>query len=250
LATKFCRDCGTYRPISAFSKNKRSRDGLSFYCREHLAERSARSRDARRVEPRKHRFAPAGLEIPDGHKWCPDCGAVKPLEQFPRTVASRTGRATYCLPCHNSRGKASRDKAGGSRSYHLTRRYGMTAAEADFLLEEQDGVCAICGVAAATHVDHDHETGVVRELLCFNCNGGLGQFKDDPDVLRAAAQYVERHRALQVAGEEGPRAAISTPERRSRAAGHSPGYARWLALLEYEKHRVPPVVPPELLGGS
>ena len=82
---------------------------------------------------------------------------------------------------------------GGSRTYHLTRRYGITAAEADHLLSQQGGLCAICRSAPAKHVDHDHATGVVRALLCFNCNGGLGQFKDDPDALRAAADYVEFH---------------------------------------------------------
>jgi hypothetical protein len=69
--------------------------------------------------------------------------------------------------------------------------------EADVMLEAQGGVCAICQAAPAAHVDHDHETGAVRALLCFNCNGGLGQFKDDPEVLRAAADYVEEHRRSQ-----------------------------------------------------
>jgi hypothetical protein len=73
-------------------------------------------------------------------------------------------------------------------------RYGITAAEADHMLRNQDGVCAICRVATAAHVDHDHDTGAVRALLCFNCNGGLGQFSDDPHVVRAAAEYVEFHR--------------------------------------------------------
>jgi len=193
MESKFCRDCGARRPVSDFSKNRRSGDGLAFYCREHLAQRSARSRDARRVEPRKNRFAPPDLGVPQDHKWCPDCGQVKPFEKFPRTSASRTGRATYCLPCHNLRGHASRAKVGGSRTYHLTRRYGITAAEADVMLEEQGGLCAICKAAPAVHVDHDHATGRVRALLCFNCNGGLGQFKDDPAVLRAAAEYVRFH---------------------------------------------------------
>jgi hypothetical protein len=137
---------------------------------------------------------------------------VLPLENFVRTIQSASGYSSYCKPCHNSRTQASREKAGGSRTYHLTRRYGITAAEADFLLEKQEGLCAICGVAPASHVDHDHATGAVRQLLCFNCNGGLGQFKDDPAALRAAAAYVERHRA----GRTAPGSRPVTPARGPR----------------------------------
>jgi hypothetical protein len=61
------------------------------------------------------------------------------------------------------------------------------------MLAAQGGLCAICKVAPGGHVDHDHETGAVRALLCFNCNGGLGQFKDNPEVLHAAAYYVQFH---------------------------------------------------------
>ena len=82
---------------------------------------------------------------------------------------------------------------GGSRTYHLKRRYGISAEDADALLARQGGVCAICKAAPAAHVDHDHYTGAVRALLCFNCNGGLGQFKDDPFLLHVAAFYVESH---------------------------------------------------------
>ena len=89
---------------------------------------------------------------------------------------------------------------GGSRTYHLTRRYGLTAAEVDLMLQEQSGACAICREAPAVHVDHDHMTGQVRALLCFNCNGGLGQFRDDPQVLRRAADYVDLH----TNGADGP----------------------------------------------
>jgi hypothetical protein len=70
------------------------------------------------------------------------------------------------------------------------------------MLEAQDGVCAICRSAPAVHVDHDHATGAVRALLCFNCNGGLGQFKDNPQALHAAAYYVQLHTARQQVAAE------------------------------------------------
>ena len=104
---------------------------------------------------------------------------------------------SYCKPCHNARGRQAKEKVGGERTYHLRRRYGITAEDADHLLAGQGGLCAICRTAPAAHVDHDHRTGRVRALLCFNCNGGLGQFKDDPAVLRAAADYVEEHERRQ-----------------------------------------------------
>jgi hypothetical protein len=67
------------------------------------------------------------------------------------------------------------------------------------LLKKQQGLCAICKAAPAVHVDHDHVTGAVRALLCFNCNGGLGQFTDDPLLLHAAAYYVQFHTLRQEA---------------------------------------------------
>ena len=70
------------------------------------------------------------------------------------------------------------------------------------MLEEQAGLCAICKTAPAVHVDHDHATGAVRALLCFNCNGGLGQFKDSPEALHAAAYYVAFHTARQEVAAE------------------------------------------------
>lgn len=197
MREKFCKDCGNYRPLADFTRNARNRDGLAFYCRKHLAERSLRSREARRTKPRVQRKPPVDLEVPTGHKWCPDCRSVLPLAQFVRTAATKSGHSAYCKPCHNTRARVSREKHGGSRTYHLTRRYGITAAEADHLLTKQGGMCAICRVAPAKHVDHDHSTGAVRALLCFNCNGGLGQFRDDPDLLQMAVFYVQHHNQRQ-----------------------------------------------------
>jgi Recombination endonuclease VII len=125
-------------------------------------------------------------------KRCPDCRKYKPLEEFPRNKRMRDGRHAYCKPCHNARGKESKQRLyGGSRHYHLTRRYGISAAEFDELVCDQNGVCPICSKPKPEHVDHDHATGRVRGILCFNCNGGLGQFGDDPERLVRAQVYLE-----------------------------------------------------------
>jgi Recombination endonuclease VII len=191
MESKYCRDCGQERPVTDFTKNRNSRDGYAFYCRDHARRRHQIARDRRTGEPtRRH---PRGIVVPEGHKWCPDCGEVLPFSAFGRNAASQTGRTSYCKPCHNARGRHAKELVGGERTYHLRRRYGITGEEADALLESQGGLCAICRSAPAKHVDHDHATGAVRALLCFNCNGGLGQFRDDPGLLHLAAFYVEHH---------------------------------------------------------
>ncbi|WP_335755288.1 endonuclease VII domain-containing protein [Streptomyces niveus] len=53
------------------------------------------------------------------------------------------------------------------------------------------GICVICLSAPAAHVDHCHETGRVRGVLCFNCNSAIGKLGDDPDTLRRATAYLE-----------------------------------------------------------
>ncbi len=90
------------------------------------------------------------------------------------------------------------------------RRVGMTVEEYEAKLAEQGGACALCGRKPqdgfkadggrmpALSRDHDHKTGVWRDLLCGPCNQGLGLFQDDPALLRAAAGYIERHRSVAV----------------------------------------------------
>ena len=84
-----------------------------------------------------------------------------------------------------------------SLDYHLRKNYGMTLAERDAMLTAQGGVCPTCGNAdpgpRGWHVDHCHDTKVVRGILCAQCNIALGNVKDNPDTLRRLADYLERY---------------------------------------------------------
>lgn len=86
-----------------------------------------------------------------------------------------------------------RDQRNSCLKFH----YGITVEDYQRLFAEQGGVCAICGRATdrTLHVDHNANTGVVRQLLCAGCNLGLGCFIENPAALRAAAEYLEKHNA-------------------------------------------------------
>jgi len=98
-----------------------------------------------------------------------------------------------------------------ARHYGLVRNYNISLTEYAQMFADQNGVCAICNQPETAKlpgrktestesrvrdlsVDHDHETGKVRELLCNSCNHLLGAAKDNPEILEAAAAYIRRHR--------------------------------------------------------
>lgn len=163
-------------------------------------------------------------------KICSICKSEKPLEDFPRDRNRRKdGRFPHCKACHAARERADVDgrrirdtRAIAKRNankelrekylvrgmaYTVYRRYGITPQRYLQMHEEQSGACAICNVAPKDRhsryrrtlcVDHNHETGMVRALLCDDCNKGLGCFKEDPQRLLDAFRYLSRFNALQL----------------------------------------------------
>lgn len=80
-----------------------------------------------------------------------------------------------------------------NREYFLMKKYGLSVAAWDALLIEQSGRCGICSDPMESPVvDHDHDTGEVRGLLCSPCNTGIGHLKDDIHRLEAAVKYLSR----------------------------------------------------------
>lgn len=165
-------------------------------------------------------------------KQCRVCGSVKPIGDFYRMAGMRDGHRNECKACNlaekrrryasdpakykakvkrwqqanaervNAYHSAYRSRPGYKRAMrdrYYRRTFGISADEFDALLASQGGVCAICrqlperGVAGL-HLDHDHETGEVRGIVCQPCNHGLGLFRDDPATLERAAAYLRRAR--------------------------------------------------------
>ncbi len=193
---KRCRDCGEVRPASEFWRRKKSPDGLALYCKPCFGRRNGRSYRNTTAKPGRasRPYAPRRV-VPEGSKFCPGCETMLPVEAFVRNASARDGIGGYCRPCQNRKSKESLERNHGTtRHYHLKRRYGIGASDVVAMLRAQGWHCPVCWTELTektAHVDHDHKTGAVRAVVCFNCNGGLGQFKDNVALLRTAAAYLE-----------------------------------------------------------
>jgi hypothetical protein len=146
-------------------------------------------------------------------KACVKCGEVKPLTLYHRKTKGRDGHRNDCKACVSldaaSRYLGHRDfRISQNRAYYhankpkvrarvrqskLSKQYGLTQESFDALVLAQGGCCAICGKKAVGrfNIDHDHDTGEVRGLLCGPCNRGIGLLGDSVDTLKLAVTYLE-----------------------------------------------------------
>jgi len=91
-------------------------------------------------------------------------------------------------------------KGRGAKHRHwiidIRKRYGITEAQYNLMLQAQNYVCAICEKPCSARkrlgVDHCHKTRKVRGLLCVKCNNAVGLFNDDPNIARKAAEYLSK----------------------------------------------------------
>ena len=139
-------------------------------------------------------------------KTCTVCKETKPISEFHNRKSSKDGKAYRCKSCDTeARLKWSKNNPEAAhksqRGRNLKAKYGITLSEYNSMLERQEHKCAICGTSEnkvirgnnatlSFAVDHDHNTGVVRGLLCNQCNRGLGMLGDSVEALKKAIRYL------------------------------------------------------------
>jgi len=143
---------------------------------------------------------------------CRRCKQWKPLTEFSTSYNRQRGihyRRHYCKPCQvamtSDWARRNPGKARLAKRRCALREWSkdMTPERYAAMLEAQGGVCAICGKMETRlardgqpvhlHIDHDHRTGAIRQLLCSGCNTMIGLASESREILLAAVAYLDRH---------------------------------------------------------
>lgn len=202
--TKDCKDCGARLPLSAFALHYGTK------------RPGPRCKPCDRAKQRRYRIKARQTVVPatKGIRICSRCGLIRDMTEFPIQYSATDGRMASCKFCENKRQRIWRSKAVASRpdfvaarqlsqDKNKAKRYGLTLEEYRELEKRVTGKCEIClkpprcrkawRADSRLHIDHDHETGKVRGLLCTDCNRAIGLLGDDADTLLRAADYLCRH---------------------------------------------------------
>lgn len=142
------------------------------------------------------------------YKQCTKCKQAKPLIDFHTVNKHTEKRRSICKLCHNAMYRNNyKNNSKKYREYTNSKPYrselrrkanlkkfGLTIQQYEEMLQQQNSVCAICAEKCISGkrlaVDHCHETGKVRQLLCRRCNQSMGKFNDDPVLLQKVVDYL------------------------------------------------------------
>ncbi len=130
-------------------------------------------------------------------KICTHCRIEKPIDQFYIPNKLYKGRKTiksmsWCKSCTKEKSAINNNNPEYTKNATLISRYGISLKEYNSILSKQNGKCAICGGNGKKKlaVDHDHNNGRVRGLLCVRCNTAIGALNDDIGFLQRAIEYI------------------------------------------------------------
>lgn len=192
---KRCSNCGVEKPIEAFYTSRANKDGHTYECRgcvkfrrEHRSP-AKKAEEARRLKVKRDSRSPEQVAA-DREK-----SKKYYLEKMSRLPGHFQSRQALWVQ-NNPTAYIIIQRRSWLKKYNLTEELYQAR------LAEQDEKCAICkevfnfSVRNSVHIDHCHETGSVRGILCNGCNVGIGQLKDSPTLLRLAAEYIEKQTNL------------------------------------------------------
>lgn len=177
---KTCSRCSTDKPVSEFSRQKQSKDGLQAWCNDCVA---IYRREWFARNPERKKAYSAKINEVSKLKYATD----ETYRQKKKEIAARV------------RARASKEtKALWSRRSRLKREYGLTIEDFNRRAAIQNNRCACCNQECKQLlVDHDHQTGAIRGLLCPSCNVGIGLLGDDVNGLQRAISYLQGTQQLQ-----------------------------------------------------
>ena len=123
--------------------------------------------------------------------------SIRPIH-ISKTEEEKKARIKEYSTNYRKTDKYKQTRKSTNRAGQLKYYYGLSIEEYTILLDKQGSCCAICKTPQSKlkyrlSVDHNHTTGKVRELLCQKCNASLGLLNDDSELLRMAADYLDKH---------------------------------------------------------
>lgn len=199
--TKQCTNCKEVKPVTSFYPHNRYK---------YRPECKSCSTILHNEYQKRIRFAAKAAKPPKAKKTIPPCSRCNKLKKKESYSRFENGELkTVCKWCEreirklNKKPKEKRipmtkeEARVNSKKHMLKRRYGISIEQYDEMNKRQGGCCAVCKnppSSRSLHVDHDHETGKVRELLCSNCNAVLGQSKESIKNLKELIKYLEKHK--------------------------------------------------------
>jgi len=193
--TKKCYKCQTEKDHSEFARSSSARDGLQSMCKLCNIERHRAIAD----ELKPNRVRHGKYYILPTEKKCSKCREILPIDHFGMREDLKRP-LSRCRSCQLEANKEyAKNNPDASRHRNLKYKYGVTKEDYDRMFKEQNGVCGICKQAETSirslylSIDHNHETGKVRGLLCRNCNSALGKLKDSIERMKAMIEWMEKN---------------------------------------------------------
>ena len=173
MINKQCLKCNKIKPISEYYRDKTKKDGYKNHCK-------ACDKLYQSTKRKKYMASTIGTKI------CGLCGVEKQVSEFNKYKSLSDGRSWWCKDCAHKNWKKKMYKS----------KYGISYDDYLNIYKRQNGKCAICGMTEKDNgkdlaLDHCHNTGIVRGLLCWSCNLMLGYAKDNAYILNNAILYLK-----------------------------------------------------------